>query len=156
MASGIKHDQMTKILSIPFGVLMSLILNIQTGLLSSVAFLIGGLWLSPDLDTNSLPLKRWGPLKIIWWPYRKFINHRSILSHGPFIGTIMRIGYLISIIFLLIHSIQKINLMPTFLSFDMIKNVLRSHSQQLISIFIGIEASAWIHIIQDKDPLPKN
>lgn len=34
--------------------------------LATGCFLFGGLWLSPDLDTRSRALKRWGPLGLLW------------------------------------------------------------------------------------------
>jgi len=48
----------------------------------------------PDLDIYSVQYKRWGYLKLIWLPYRKLLRHRSWLSHGPIIGTILRLIYL--------------------------------------------------------------
>jgi uncharacterized metal-binding protein len=60
----------------------------------SSAFLFSGLMFGPDLDLHSVQYLRWGRLRWIWRPYQKYIRHRSILSHGPIIGTIVRIIYL--------------------------------------------------------------
>ena len=38
-----------------------------------------GLSISPDLDTTSRPTRRWGPLRVLWWPYRTLLRHRSLL-----------------------------------------------------------------------------
>jgi uncharacterized metal-binding protein len=57
-------------------------------------FLAANHWLSPDLDIDSIMLRRWGFLSFIWYPYRKYIHHRSFLSHsGPFSAT-LRLAYL--------------------------------------------------------------
>ena len=34
-----------------------------------------GLHISPDLDTHSIAIKRWGILQRLWWPYQKLIPH---------------------------------------------------------------------------------
>jgi uncharacterized metal-binding protein len=60
---------------------------------ASCAVLFSGLMFSPDLDLNSRPYQRWGPLKALWWPYQKALPHRHILSHGLLIGTICRLIY---------------------------------------------------------------
>jgi uncharacterized metal-binding protein len=67
--------------------------------LATVAMLFSGLMFGPDLDLNSKPYQRWGPLKFIWKPYQAALPHRSKFSHGPMLGTIIRIVY-----FLLIFS----------------------------------------------------
>ena len=63
-----------------------------------LAFLVGGLWLSPDLDTRSNPTRRWGPLRLLWWPYRRLLRHRSLLSHSPLLGTAGRLLYLLALV----------------------------------------------------------
>jgi len=63
-----------------------------------------GVVLNPDLDirgtradkiirteTGFIPAIIWG---LIWNPYSYFIPHRSILSHGLIIGTIIRLLYI--------------------------------------------------------------
>ena len=50
--------------------------------------------LGPDLDIHSIQYRRWGPLRWIWLPYQKALKHRSQLSHGPIIGTAVRVMYL--------------------------------------------------------------
>jgi uncharacterized metal-binding protein len=48
----------------------------------------------PDLDIYSVQYQRWGWLKGIWLPYRRMLRHRSCLSHGLIIGTLLRLVYL--------------------------------------------------------------
>ncbi|MGH9802748.1 MAG: metal-binding protein [Blastocatellia bacterium] len=57
------------------------------------AMLFSGLMFGPDLDLMSRPYKRWGPLRFIWKPYQIALPHRSTLSHGPVLGTAIRIVY---------------------------------------------------------------
>ncbi|KGG13717.1 MULTISPECIES: metal-binding protein [Prochlorococcus] len=150
MASGIEHDQSTKFYSLPFGIAIGILFGFKNGILAGLAFAIGGLWLSPDLDTRSLPLKRWGILQIIWLPYRKFIPHRSFLSHGPIIGTSLRISYLIVTIALLKLLINAFGIELNFLSTEMVAKFLTRYSKETLFIFIGMEGSVWLHLIKDK------
>lgn len=53
------------------------------------------LWIHPDLDQAEV---RRGPWHAFWWPYGKFVKHRSWISHFPVAGTILRILYLGSLI----------------------------------------------------------
>ncbi|MBF2097143.1 MAG: metal-binding protein [Gloeomargaritaceae cyanobacterium C42_A2020_066] len=58
------------------------------------AYLFGGLMFSGDLDTLSRPWQRWGPFRWLWAPYRTVLRHRSFWSHGPLVGTALRLLYL--------------------------------------------------------------
>ncbi len=98
MASGQQHDRATWILALPFGLLWGPWLGLGGVMVGGLAFLIGGLWLSPDLDTRSNPSHRWGPLRLLWWPYRRLLRHRSLLSHSPFLGSTVRLLYLAALI----------------------------------------------------------
>ncbi len=64
-----------------------------TALTVTAGHLISGLAFSCDLDVYSTEYKRWGPLRVIWWPYQKMIFHRSIISHGLVIGPLFRLAY---------------------------------------------------------------
>ena len=150
MAPGLIHDQTIKACTLPIGVLISIIWNIQIGLFFTIAFFLGGLWLSPDLDTISNPLKRWGFLQNLWWPYRKIIKHRSIFSHGVLIGTTIRFVYLIGILTLTIYAINQIfniELIPVIHS---CQKLVILYPEESVAIFVGVEASAWVHLIQDR------
>jgi uncharacterized metal-binding protein len=63
-------------------------------LLVAGGFMFGGLMFGPDLDIYSRQFQRWGFLRWIWLPYQKSLRHRSFLSHGPIIGTTLRVVYL--------------------------------------------------------------
>lgn len=95
MPSGRTHDQIT-LGMLPGIAIVALVLSRSASLTLSLsgAFLFSGLMFGPDLDIYSVQYKRWGWLRVIWLPYRKVLRHRSWLSHGPIIGTILRLIYL--------------------------------------------------------------
>ena len=35
-------------------------------------------------------------LGFLWWPYRRLIPHRSLWSHGPLLGTTLRLAWLLT------------------------------------------------------------
>ncbi len=60
------------------------------------SYVVSMLLLSPDLDlASSRPFKRWGPLRILWWPYAAAFRHRR-LSHHWFFGPLTRVGYVLA------------------------------------------------------------
>lgn len=95
MPSGRTHDRITW-LSAPLIVAGAWALGAGWSSLWSVgaAYLFGGLMFGGDLDIHSVQYRRWGWLRWIWLPYRRLVSHRSIWSHGLFVGTIVRLAYL--------------------------------------------------------------
>jgi len=49
-----------------------------------ISFYLSSLFLTPDLDTSSIPLKRWSYLCFVWKPF----THRGIL-HSPLFSPII-------------------------------------------------------------------
>lgn len=66
-------------------------------LIATAAMLFAGLMFGPDLDLHSRPYRRWGPLRFMWKPYQAALQHRSPFSHGPILGTIVRIIYFLGV-----------------------------------------------------------
>jgi uncharacterized metal-binding protein len=66
----------------------------ELGIIAGASHLLGGLYLSPDLDLISRPYKRWGVLRFIWLPDQRLIPYRSPLSHAPVLGLLLRLAYL--------------------------------------------------------------
>ncbi len=155
MASGREHDKATKVWALPIGIVVTLLMGIENGLISTTSFLIGGLWFSPDLDTHSRSLNRWGILQAIWWPYRKLITHRSILSHGVFIGTGIRLLYLLLIINIIVFLFMPLGNTNPIESTNVFLKLLKEHPQKTLSVLIGLEASVWLHLLKDGDPYPR-
>ena len=153
MGTGIEHEKATKICSLILALMIGLIFDFKLGFCFGSGFLIGGLWLSPDLDTKSKPIARWGALQIIWWPYRKLIHHRSPLSHGPIIGTGIRIFYLLFFTGVIISIGSKFHIIDINDLKQSLSSFTRLYTKEIL-IFIGaIELSAWLHIMQDKSLL---
>ena len=139
------------LLSLPLGLMVAWPLGLSAGVITAAAFLVGGLWLSPDLDTRSNALHRWGPLGGIWWPYRRLIRHRSIWSHGPLIGTATRLLLLLA--WTLLVSVLIPSVSPSLVLTNL-QNTLQQYPQQAATMLLGLEASVWLHLIQDGDPWP--
>ena len=70
-------------------------------LIATAAMIFAGLMFGPDLDLYSKQYRRWGPLRFIWYPYMVAFSHRSRLSHGIMLSTIVRILYFICVVALL-------------------------------------------------------
>jgi uncharacterized metal-binding protein len=148
MASGRAHDRATWLLALPFGLLWWPWLGPTGAGAGGLAFLLGGLWLSPDLDTRSNPTRRWGPLRLLWWPYRRLLRHRSLLSHSPFLGSTVR---LLSLSWLA----QPLGAPAPGTLTGLAGQLWLQHQPLLIAALTGVEASAWLHLIQDGDPMPR-
>ena len=156
MASGRDHDRATWLLALPFGLLWWPMQGPLGVTAAGLAFLIGGLWLSPDLDTHSNPSRRWGPLKILWWPYRRLLRHRSLISHSPLIGTAGRLSYLGCAVLCVVALLHPLGAAPAPLSlWKQGLNLWQRHQGLLIAAVVGVEASSWLHLLQDGDPMPR-
>ena len=161
MAIGRDHDRATLMACMPFGLALTPWLGLEAGLIGAGAFAFGGLWLSPDLDTQSKPLHRWGALRWIWWPYRRLVPHRSLFSHGPLIGMALRLLWLLScslLGWLLLQELLQFLLglsiaSPSTLA-ESLKTIALARPRMVLSVALGLEASVWLHLLMDGDPLP--
>ena len=152
LATGRRHDQSIWVLSLPLGIAVGLVLGWAAALIAAASCLAGGLWLSPDLDTRSNALRRWGALGFLWWPYRLLIPHRSLWSHGPLLGTTARLGVLLTwglIVILVVPALSPAMLLTA------IQRLIQQHPREFIACLVGLEGSAWIHLILDGDPWPQ-
>ena len=155
MASGRNHDRATWALALPFGALWWPWLGLAGVAVASSSFLLGGLLLSPDLDTRSNATRRWGPLRLLWWPYRRLLSHRSLVSHTPLLGTAGRLLYLAALGMVLCLLGRPLG---TPALAELLQGAAALWVQQrslLVAALVGIEASAWLHLIQDGDPVPR-
>lgn len=118
------------------------------------AHLAGGMLLSPDLDNETIALKRWGVLGFIWAPYRRLIPHRSWVSHGLIIGGLIRVVYLLACLGLpiLLYGLYdppgaelfSVNLGRLFLYFSVTKYHIA------MSLLLGIVTGSDAHVLADK------
>lgn len=94
MPSGRSHDAITILLAAPFAVgAYAVTRDVTTAVITTVAFIFAGVMFGPDLDTKSKQYSRWGPLRVLWLPYRSVFRHRSRWSHGVIFGTLFRTVY---------------------------------------------------------------
>jgi uncharacterized metal-binding protein len=155
MASGRAHDRATTWLALPFGLLCWPALGPIGALVGGLGFLVGGLWLSPDLDTRSNASRRWGPLAVLWWPYRRLLSHRSALSHTPLLGSAGRLAYLAAAIALLSQLLQPLGTPPAAQLIESLLALAEQRPPLLLTALVGVEASSWLHLLQDGDPWPR-
>jgi len=154
LASGRAHDRATGLLALALGLIGGLWLGATTGLSAGLGVLIGGLWLSPDLDTHSNPTRRWGPLRLLWWPYRRLLSHRSLLSHSPLLGSAGRLLYLAVLLVGLSWLGQPLGTPGPVALAQGAAQLWTRERPLLLAALVGLEASAWLHLLQDGDPTP--
>ncbi|WP_414621156.1 metal-binding protein [Calothrix sp. CCY 0018] len=156
MPSGQTHDRIT-IWALPFiaGVAFWQTRSSSITLIIASGFMFGGLMFGPDLDIYSIQYQRWGYFRFIWLPYQKSLRHRSFLSHGPLIGTTVRVLYLcglITVAGILILLVAEKILNMTLNWQEVAQNLLETinlHSTQFLALFIGLELGAMSHSISD-------
>lgn len=106
MPSGRTHDLITFAISpAVFAGAQMYAGDAKLSLIATVATLFSGLMFGPDLDLDSKPYRRWGPLKFLWFPYKAALSHRSRLSHGLVLGTIFRILYFVAMVAILATAV---------------------------------------------------
>jgi len=155
MASGRRHDRATRRLALPFALLWWPALGPAGAAVAAGAFLVGGLWLSPDLDTRSNATRRWGPLRLLWWPYRRLLSHRSLLSHSPLLGTTLRLFWLALLVLAACAALVPLGAPAPAELLQRGQELWRSQRPLLLTAFVGLEASSWLHLLQDGDPIPR-
>ncbi|MFN6500498.1 MAG: metal-binding protein [Nostoc sp. DedQUE01] len=156
MPSGRTHDRIT-LYALPFvaGVTFWQTRSSNATLLVAGGFLFGGLMFGPDLDIYSVQFQRWGFLRWIWLPYQKSLRHRSFLSHGPIIGTTLRIIYLGSLLGILAIFILVIAQKLWNFSFTLqdlggtIGRSLLDYDTEYVALFLGLELGAMSHSLSD-------
>lgn len=155
MPSGRTHDRIT-LWSLPFlaGINLALTQNSNFTLVVSGGFLFSGLMFGPDLDLHSIQYKRWGPLRWIWIPYQKMLCHRSLLSHGPIVGTTLRVLYLAS--WLAILGIFVLGMAQLVWGVEwkwqqLAESVKASaqHPAEWLALILGLELGALSHSVCD-------
>lgn len=67
-------------------------------------YVLNPICLSPDMDLpESSPSNAWGPLEFLFWPYQMLIHKgggRNAYSHWPPLSTLLRVGYLWLMLFI--------------------------------------------------------
>lgn len=150
MASGKNHDKgVILVTPVVFGVTALVTRDLALSIGVSSAHLLGGLFLSPDLDCPSRPYYRWGILRCMWAPYQ-LIPHRHFLSHGVIVGSCTRLIYLLVIVFGLLLAVDTYSAHIN-IDWNIVKmfTVKQENRRLLIWLFAGVEVSAWVHLFLD-------
>ncbi|MEL6605309.1 MAG: metal-binding protein [Cyanobacteria bacterium J06614_10] len=156
MPSGRTHDRIT-LWCLPFVIAPTAWITQSPAITTivSLSFLVGGLMLGPDLDIHSTQYTRWGPIRWIWLPYQIAIKHRSNLSHGPIIGTALRVIYLsVWLALFAFVSIELINaLWDAQISWQRLRDpfryLARKYLIEWLSVIIGLELGSISHSVSD-------
>lgn len=156
MPSGRTHDRITLwILPLVVGPTAWFTRSALLTVIIAVAYLIGGFMLGPDLDIRSVQYNRWGPIRWIWLPYQIALPHRSTFSHGPLIGTILRVIYLAVwialftvVITLGMNAIWNAQLTGRTL-IKTFHTLFHDFLTEWIAILIGLELGAMSHYTSD-------
>ncbi|MEC4987039.1 MAG: metal-binding protein [Oscillatoria sp. PMC 1068.18] len=156
MPSGRTHDRIT-LWTLPWVVAGSFLLT-RSGeltLITAGAFLFSGLMFGPDLDIISIQFKRWGWLRFIWIPYQKSLRHRSVLSHGLIIGTLLRVVYLLVLVMGVGMFVVAIAQLIWGFPWNWQKFALNAvifvvyYLNEAIALFLGLEIGAMSHSLSD-------
>lgn len=156
MPSGRTHDRIT-LWSLPVvaGGSYALTQNGNITLLLSGSFLFAGLMFGPDLDIYSRQYQRWGLLRWMWIPYQKSLRHRSMLSHGVIIGTVLRILYLLGWIAVVgfLGLLVAEAVWDVTWTFEEIAELAIAHLEdrygEFLAVFLGLELGAMSHYVSD-------
>lgn len=157
MPSGVVHDRIT-IWLLPWiaGITYYVTRSSELTLILSCGYLFSGLMFGPDLDIASVQYKRWGLIRGIWLPYRRFLRHRSVFSHGLILGTCGRLLYLLVIVFLTATFVVAIAQMCYGFAWNWQDFLYRQwnilifqYPQEAIALLIGLEIGAMSHSISD-------
>lgn len=106
MASGKAHATASILLTVPAGLIALGLGGDWTAATACAVGSLAGVVLSPDLDVDNPTHSNYiigkylgclgaGTWFAFWWPYAKFIPHRSPLSHWPVLGTLGRLLYMV-------------------------------------------------------------
>lgn len=156
MPSGRTHDRIT-LSSLPVVVVLTFAQTRSSKLTLIVAgsFLFSGLMFGPDLDIYSQQFIRWGWLRWIWLPYQKSLHHRSFLSHGPVVGTVLRVVYLglWGVAFVAVAAV--VGEFAGTLEWnwesagEILGRSLKQYVPESLALFVGLELGAMSHSLSD-------
>ena len=102
-----------------------------------LTYLFATYFLSPDMDIESAPYKRWGVFRVLWYPYKELFRHRGI-SHHPIGGPVSLLLNLFII------------LLPLLVFAKVILGIQGISTEIVGVIIIGCLLPIEMHIITDK------
>jgi uncharacterized metal-binding protein len=145
MPSAKTHDRITILLAPPtltaaWAVTQSHV--IATAVTAGLLF--GGLMFGPDLDTGSKPYQRWGPLRVLWYPYKVVFKHRSRLSHGLLFGTAVRVLYFTVVLTLFIAVVMYAHNVYLLHQSTTAQDALREATERVLDWFVSVDHTLLI------------
>jgi uncharacterized metal-binding protein len=112
-------------------------IDLKQFLALSAGYYIGTEFITPDLDTNSAAIKKWGMLRVLWLPYKWLFRHGQS-SHNIVYGAAVRIFYLSIILLSIYYFLFKSLPLETIIS-----------SAYVFIFLIGVIISNVLHVILD-------
>lgn len=150
MPAGRTHDKITFVGSVVVGAVGCASYGLTIGMIVTTAFLFSGLMFNGDLDhdAEATCYSRWWALKYLFWPYMKIMPHRSIWSHGPVIGTAVRLLYVgIYVAIVLAYPIYR-----DMIAVDDLVLWVTTYKTELIAAAAGLELGSLSHTLADWMP----
>lgn len=157
MSTGAEHAKA----SVTAAIALVPIIGLPFGLPAAVCAAGGsllGIALSPDLDQETLNSFEHKLVKytlglgflwvMIWYPYSRFLPHRSWLSHVPIIGTCLRLAYL--------GTVATLGLFAFRVWPSAVVTIPPELASGLTWMVLGLLVSDSIHWVMDGCPMPRS
>jgi uncharacterized metal-binding protein len=109
----------------------------------TVSYFVGTVLLTPDLDLADRgvgPVRKWGPLGVLWIPYGLLHSHRGI-SHSYLLGPLIRLLYFLGLV-------VGVGLL---VGVDW-KKAWEAFAPHALPALLGYYLSQWGHLIADRIP----
>ncbi|WP_020063344.1 metal-binding protein [Bacillus sp. 123MFChir2] len=145
MPSGKTHTKIN-LVSLPIVLFMLAsygLTNFDFLLTFAIGFIVGTYFLTPDLDIHSAAYRKWGLLRIFWYPYQTMMPHRSPLTHTIIIGDLIRLLYMLLVFSPFLYVLNK-----TLLEGELLE-IAKEHEVEIITFVLGVIAASTLHIIAD-------
>lgn len=114
-------------------------INLKHLLVFLAGYYAGTEFITPDLDTDSAALKKWGRLKILWLPYKWLFEHGKS-SHNIMYGAIVRIIYVSAIIlgiyYLLFKSLPPGSMISSLFFIVFIMGIIIANAMHIVLDFL--------------------
>ncbi len=112
-------------------------IDLKQFLALSAGYYIGTEFITPDMDTDSAAINKWGMLRVLWLPYKWLFRHGQS-SHNIVYGAAVRILYLSIIILSVYYFLFKSLPLETIIS-----------SAYVFIFLIGVIIANGLHVILD-------
>ena len=120
-------------------------------------YLVGSLWVTPDLDlaerkNTPRPARLWGWLRLLWVPYGRLFRHRG-LSHTWVVGPLTRVLYLVLIFEGVRYGLARLPGVGTHL--EPLAFTRWALSPVGVAGLLGYFTSQWLHLALDRAMEPR-